>query len=115
VEVSEAEFEDLVGQALDTIPARLAHAMQNVAVFVEDEPPAGEPNLLGLYQGIPLTERDSGYAGVLPDRITIFRGPISRLSRTHEQIVEEVRVTVVHEVAHHFGIDDAELHDLGYG
>jgi predicted Zn-dependent protease with MMP-like domain len=114
VDVSAEEFEDLVGQALDTIPARLAHAMQNVVVLVEPEPPDDDPDLLGLYEGVPLTERDGWYAGVLPDRITIFRGPVLRLCSTYAEVVEEVRVTVVHEVAHHFGIDDDELHDLGY-
>jgi predicted Zn-dependent protease with MMP-like domain len=116
--VTPEEFDDLVGQALDGIPARLAAAMDNVVVLVEDEPP-GDPaddqsELLGLYEGIPLTERDGWYAGVLPDRITIFRGPILRRCSSREQVVEEVRVTVVHEVAHHFGIDDDELDDLGY-
>ena len=108
------EFEELVGRALDTIPARLAAAMDNVVVVVEAEPPDGQDGLLGLYEGIPLTQRDGWYAGVLPDRITIFRGPILRRCRTYEEAVEEVRVTVVHEVAHHFGIDDDELDELGY-
>jgi predicted Zn-dependent protease with MMP-like domain len=115
VEVSEEQFEVLVGQALDSIPARLAQAMQNVVVLVEAEPPDSDPDLLGIYEGVPLTERDHWYAGVLPDRITIFRGPITRMCDTYEEVVEEVRVTVVHEVAHHFGIGDDELHDLGYG
>jgi predicted Zn-dependent protease with MMP-like domain len=115
VEVSDDDFEELVGRALDTIPARLAQAMQNVVVLVEPEPPDSDPDLLGIYEGVPLTERDQGYAGVLPDRITIFQGPISRICHTYDEVVEEVRVTVVHEVAHHFGIDDDELHDLGYG
>jgi predicted Zn-dependent protease with MMP-like domain len=112
--VSEEEFDALVGRALDTIPAPLAAAMRNVAVLVEAEPPPDAPDLLGLYEGVPLTERDSWYAGVLPDRITIFRGPVLRRCSTYDQVVEEVRVTVVHEVAHHFGIDDDELDDLGY-
>jgi predicted Zn-dependent protease with MMP-like domain len=107
------EFEELVGQALDTIPARLAAAMDNVVVVVEAEPPPGQA-LLGLYEGTPLTQRDGWYAGVLPDRITIFRGPILRSCRTYEEAVEQVRITVVHEVAHHFGIDDDELDELGY-
>ena len=115
VEVSEEQFEVLVGQALDSIPARLAQAMHNVVVLVEAEPPDSDPDLLGPLRGVPLTERDDWYAGVLPDRITIFRGPIARMCDTYEEVVEEVRVTVVHEVAHHFGIDDDELHDLGYG
>jgi predicted Zn-dependent protease with MMP-like domain len=113
-QLTEAEFEELVGQALDSIPARLAAAMDNVVVVVEAEPPADQPGLLGLYEGIPLTSRDGWYAGVLPDRITVFRGPILRRARTYAEVVEEVRVTVVHEVAHHFGIDDDELDDLGY-
>ncbi len=115
MEVDEERFEVLVGEALDTIPPRLARAMQNIVVLVEPESPEEGPELLGLYEGIPLTERDGWYAGVLPDRITIFRGPILRRCSTYEEVVEEVRVTVVHEVAHHFGIDDDELHDLGYG
>jgi predicted Zn-dependent protease with MMP-like domain len=115
VDVSEAQFEELVGQALDSIPAGLARAMQNVVVLVEPEPPDSGMSLLGVYEGVPLTERDHWYAGVLPDRITIFRGPITRMCSTYEEVVEQVRVTVVHEVAHHFGIDDDELRDLGYG
>jgi len=115
LDVSEAEFEDLVGRALDEVPAELAALMDNVAVFVEDEAPPEDPDLLGYYEGTPLTERDSMYAGVLPDRIMIFRGPILRMCETAEEVVEEVRITVVHEIAHHFGIDDDRLHDLGYG
>jgi len=110
----EAEFESLVADALDTIPPQLTRIMDNVVVLVEDEPPPDDPDLLGLYEGIPLTERDSGYAGVLPDRITIFRLPILRMCQSADDIVEEVAITVVHEVAHHFGIDDERLHELGY-
>jgi predicted Zn-dependent protease with MMP-like domain len=112
--VTPEEFEDLVGEALDTIPTRLAKAMDNVVVVVEDEPPPDQPDLLGLYEGVPLTERDTGYAGFLPDRITIFRLPILARCRSHDEVVEEVRITVVHEIAHHFGIDDHELDELGY-
>ena len=113
--MSAAEFEDLVGRALDEVPPELATLMDNVAVFVEDEPAPEDPELLGYYEGTPLTERDSMYAGVLPDRIMIFRGPILRICATAGDVVEEVRITVVHEIAHHFGIDDDRLHDLGYG
>ena len=113
--MSAAEFDDLVAQALDEVPPELARLMDNVAVFVEDEGAPGEPELLGLYEGTPLTERDSMYAGVLPDRILIFRGPILRSCESAEDVVEEVRITVVHEIAHHFGIDDDRLHELGYG
>jgi predicted Zn-dependent protease with MMP-like domain len=115
LEISPAEFEDLVSQALDEVPPELARLMDNVAVFVEDEGPPDDPDLLGLYEGTPLTERDSTYAGVLPDRILIFRGPTLRMCSSREEVVDEVRITVVHEIAHHFGIDDDRLHDLGYG
>ena len=114
VDVSAGEFERLVEEALDSIPDELGRLITNVAVLVQDEAPPGE-DLLGLYEGIPLTERDGGYAGVLPDTITIFRLPILRLCRTREDVVHEVRTTVIHEVAHHFGIDDQTLHDLGWG
>ncbi len=113
--MEQAEFEELVADALDTIPPQLAQVMRNVAVLVEDDSPPGEPGLLGLYTGIPLTERGEWYSGVLPDTITIFRIPILRRCRTHDDVVDEVRTTVVHEVAHHFGIDDDRLDDLGYG
>ena len=116
------EFDELVADALDTIPAELARAMRNVVVLVEDEPSADarhaaghdEGELLGLYEGVPLTERDGWYSGVLPDRITLFRGPLLRRCSTREEVVEEVRTTVVHEVAHHFGIDDDRLEELGW-
>ncbi len=114
MEVGRAEFEELVSVALDGIPAELASLMDNVVVLVEDEPPADGPPLLGLYDGVPLTERDSGYTFLGPDRIFVFRGPLTRMCETSEELVEEVRITVVHEIAHHFGIDDDHLHDLGY-
>ena len=114
--LSDTEFEEAVGEALDTIPPELAQAMDNVVVLVEQEPPPEDPELLGVYEGTPLTERDGWWdAGSLPDRITIFRGPLERLCRTTEQLREEIAITVVHEVAHHFGIDDAHLHELGWG
>ena len=108
-------FEELVSQALDRIPSELTRVMDNVAVFVEDEPPADDPELLGLYEGTPLTDRGEWYAGVLPDRILIFRNPILGICEDEDHVVEEVAVTVVHEIAHHFGIDDARLHALGWG
>ena len=114
MEIGEQEFEGLVSEALDGVPAELAALMDNVVVLVEDEPPAEEPDLLGLYEGIPLTERDSAYTFAQPDRILVFRGPLTRMCETPEELVEEVRITVVHEIAHHFGIDDHALHDLGY-
>lgn len=110
-------FERLVGEALDSIPDGLYRFIDNVAVFVEDEAPGDDPGLLGLYEGIPLTERGEAYFGdaLMPDSITIFRLPILRLCETSEDVVREVRVTVVHEIAHHFGIDDDRLHQLGWG
>ncbi|GHG58234.1 hypothetical protein GCM10018779_23640 [Streptomyces griseocarneus] len=115
LEMTREEFEELVAEGLDRIPPELTRLMDNVAVFVEDEPPADAPDLLGLYEGTPLTERGEWYAGVLPDRITIYRGPTLRMCGSRDEVVAEVEVTVVHEVAHHFGIDDARLHALGYG
>jgi predicted Zn-dependent protease with MMP-like domain len=115
LEIGTAEFDDLVVEALDTLPPRLAALVDNVVVLVEDEPPPDDPHLLGLYDGIPLTERDSSYTFVPPDRILIFRGPLTRMCRDREELVEEVRITVVHEIAHHFGIDDAQLHAWGWG
>ncbi|MER6811106.1 metallopeptidase family protein [Spirillospora sp. NPDC000708] len=112
IEMSREAFEDLVGEALDTVPAELAAQMRNVVVVVEDDAP--ERGLLGLYQGVPLTERGDWYGAVLPDHISIYRREILRICDTEEQVVEEVRITVIHEIAHHFGIDDRRLHDLGY-
>ncbi len=109
------EFDGLVADALDSIPPELSRLISNCAVLVEDDVPAGSAPLLGLYEGTPLTERGSWYAGALPDRITLFRLPILRICRTRDEVVDEVRITVVHEVAHHFGIDDARLHELGWG
>jgi predicted Zn-dependent protease with MMP-like domain len=114
IDLSPERFEVLVGDALDSIPDALARSIDNVVVVVEDEDPE-DPDLLGLYEGVPLTEReDYGVGGGLPDRITIFRLPILDLCATEAEVVDEVRVTVVHEVAHHFGIDDQRLHDLGW-
>lgn len=115
LEMGEREFESLVGKAMDSIPEALLALIDNVAIFIEDEAPEDDPDLLGLYEGVPLTERGEHYFGALPDSVTIFRFPILRMCRTHEQVVDEVRVTVVHEVAHHFGIDDDRLHQLGWG
>jgi predicted Zn-dependent protease with MMP-like domain len=107
-------FEDLVSEALDLIPAGLAAAMDNVVVLVADRHPE-DPELLGLYEGIALTERDSSYGGALPDTVTIFRESLLEFCETEDELVEEVAITVVHELAHHFGIDDKRLHELGWG
>jgi predicted Zn-dependent protease with MMP-like domain len=114
VEMSAERFEELVSEALDTIPRRFMAAMSNVVVLVED---INDNNyhLLGLYHGVALTERTSYYSGVLPDRITIYRLPILRICHSEQDVVRQVGVTVVHEIGHHFGIDDATLHELGWG
>lgn len=112
VEVTPQRFEEMVGTALDSLPERLGALMRNVAVTVQHEP--GPVGLLGLYEGVPLTERTSGYGGVLPDRITIYRQAIGAICTTEDEVVDEVRRTVVHEVGHHFGISDKRLHELGW-
>ncbi|WP_212721679.1 metallopeptidase family protein [Nocardioides dongxiaopingii] len=117
MEMDRDAFEALVDRALDAIPDELASLVRNVVVLVEDEPPADEPaDLLGLYDGIALTERNDVMMGglELPDRIFVFRNPLLDYCDDEDQLTEEVRITVVHEIAHHFGIDDARLHDLGY-
>ena len=114
IDMSRERFEELVSDALDSVPAELLEMVDNCVVLVEDEPPADDPDLLGLYDGIALTERDSSYTMVSPDRIFIYRGPLTRMCESEDEVVDEVRITVVHEIAHHFGIDDDRLHDLGY-
>ncbi|HEU5144077.1 MAG TPA: metallopeptidase family protein [Dermatophilaceae bacterium] len=114
--LSDDEFEDAVSDALDAIPPELASMMDNVVVLIEGEPPPDDVDLLGIYEGTPLTERDGWWAaGALPDRVTIFRGPLERMCESPEELREEIAVTVIHEVAHHFGIDDERLHELGWG
>jgi predicted Zn-dependent protease with MMP-like domain len=118
--VSRARFEELVADALDSIPPDLAAHMDNVAVLVEDWPTreqlGGRPGtLLGLYEGVQLTDRSPlNYAGVMPDRVTIFRGPLCERSRDEAHLAHQIRITVVHEVGHHFGMDDARLRELGW-
>lgn len=114
IEMSVEEFEARVGEALDQVPDVLFSLIDNCVVLVEDDPPAGQPSLLGLYDGVPLTERDSQYAGVLPDRIYIFRNPMLQMCISAEEVIEEIHITVVHEIAHYFGIGDNRLHELGY-
>jgi predicted Zn-dependent protease with MMP-like domain len=107
-------FEQLVADALDEVPAELMALMDNVVVLVEDRNEE-EPELLGLYEGYALTERGWHYGGALPDRIMIYREAICDICSTAEEIKEEVAVTVVHEIAHHFGIEEDRLHELGWG
>ena len=114
VEMSRERFEELVSEALDEVPPEFARAMDNVVVLVE-EYNEETPDILGLYHGIALTERTSHYGGVLPDRISIYRRPILAMCEDEDEVVEEVLITVMHELGHHFGIDDARLHELGWG
>jgi predicted Zn-dependent protease with MMP-like domain len=109
---SEDEFDRLVEEAIASLPDDLGTFMSNVAIVVEDEPPAGLP-LLGLYQGIPLTRRTTSYSGVAPDKISIYRGPLERLTGGDpDRLREQVRRVVLHEIAHHFGISDERLREL---
>jgi predicted Zn-dependent protease with MMP-like domain len=114
VEMTQDRFEELVGEALDLIPPEFAAAMSNVVVLIEARHPES-PSILGLYHGIALTRRTSDYGGVLPDRIFIYREAILDVCHDEDDVIDEVAVTVIHEVAHHFGIDDARLHELGWG
>jgi predicted Zn-dependent protease with MMP-like domain len=113
--MSRERFEELVGEALDEVPGELLKVMDNVVILVEDLPSDGSLGLLGLYEGHALTDRGWDYAGVLPDRITIYRLPTLSVCSTETDVIDEVAITVVHEIAHHFGIDDHRLHELGWG
>jgi predicted Zn-dependent protease with MMP-like domain len=112
IEVTPEAFEQMVATALDGLPHELGRLMRNVAVVVD--PDGGPPGLLGLYHGVPLTARTSNYGWVLPDQITIYRQAICAICSSADEVVREVRRTVVHEVGHHFGIDDERLHELGW-
>jgi predicted Zn-dependent protease with MMP-like domain len=112
IEIAPERFEEMVATALDGLPEGLGRLMRNVAVTVEHG--AGPPGLLGLYEGVPLTSRTTQYAGVLPDRITIYRRAICAICESDEEVADQVRRTVVHEVAHHFGIGDDRLRELGW-
>ena len=114
MEMGREEFERLVDDALDGIPDEIARLIRNVVVLVEDDAPPDDPDLLGLYEGVALTERYGEPGVALPDRIFVFRRPLLAWCEDEQQLTEEVRITVVHEVAHHFGIDDDRLHELGY-
>ncbi|WP_255467186.1 metallopeptidase family protein [Raoultibacter phocaeensis] len=128
--MSDEEFEAVIEEALDSIPEKFIEALENVAIVMEDEPddyhletlesPDSlgasycDDELLGLYDGIPLTERGEYYDGDIPDVITVFKGPHERCFGSREQVVEEIGKTVIHEIGHYFGIDDARLHEMGY-
>ena len=123
--MTEEEFEEAVADGLDLVPDELLDLLDNVVILTRDEPDPsmlrpedydedGLPSLLGLYDGVALTERGDGWSMALPDQIFIFRGPLERWCETREELADEVAVTVIHEIAHHFGIDDERLHELGW-
>jgi predicted Zn-dependent protease with MMP-like domain len=112
VEVEPAWFEQMVGDALDGLPEEFGRLLSNVAVMVDQD--GGPPGLLGLYEGIPLTRRGTAYGLVAPDVITIYRRAICALCQTEQQVADQVRRTVIHEIGHYFGLDDARLHQLGW-
>ena len=114
LEIAPVAFDRLVEEALDSLPAEIAARVHNVVVLVEEQAPPEDPDLLGIYDGVALTERAANHAGDLPDRILLFRDKLLAMCDTPEQLADEVRITVVHEIAHHFGIDDARLDELGY-
>jgi predicted Zn-dependent protease with MMP-like domain len=113
VHMQPQRFDELVSDALDLLPPKLMAAIDNVVVLVESRH-RDEPDILGLYEGIALTERDSWYAGSLPDTITIYRDALLEMCTSEAEVIDEVAITVIHEIAHHFGIDDDRLHELGW-
>ncbi len=116
VAMTPAEFEQAVDDALDMVPDELLDLMDNVVILIEDDSPQGEPDVLGLYDGVSLTDRGADWGfGELPDRIFIYRNPTLKMCASADEVRDEVAVTVVHEIAHHFGIDDARLDALGWG
>ncbi|ACP33986.1 metallopeptidase family protein [Corynebacterium aurimucosum] len=113
-EVSEERFEEMVGEALDKIPDRFVNQMRNLVILVEEEHPEN-PELLGLYEGVMLTQRTASHTGYLPDTISIYRQPLQAISNSEEELAHEVLVTVFHEVGHYFGFEEERLHELGWG
>lgn len=112
--ITDAEFEAMVERGLERVPARFLEAVENCAFIVESETPPGQPGLLGLYHGVPATERRD-YAGAMPDTITIYQSSIVRIYKTRERVEEQVHRTLVHEIGHYFGLEEDELHALGWG
>ena len=113
-EVSEERFEEMVGEALDKIPDRFVDQMRNLVILVGEEHPEN-PELLGLYEGVMLTQRTASHTGYLPDTISIYRQPLQAISNSEEELAHEVMVTVFHEVGHYFGFEEDRLHELGWG
>jgi predicted Zn-dependent protease with MMP-like domain len=115
VDIAPDDFDRLVESALDALPDEVAQLVSNVVVQVADDAPAHDPHLLGIYEGVALTERAANHSGMLPDRILVFRRPLCEMCDSLDELRDEVRITVVHEVAHHFGIGEERLHALGLG
>ncbi|MDR1213602.1 MAG: metallopeptidase family protein [Propionibacteriaceae bacterium] len=115
VDISDDEFEDLVAEALDSIPPSFWERVDNLVVLIEPEAPESDPDLLGLYDGISLSERDTSYGMVLPDRVLVFRESLKRFSQNRADLAEQVAITVVHEIGHFFGFEDDDLDELGWG
>lgn len=114
MDIGEEDFYALVEEALATLPEELLDDLENVAIVVEDEPEDGS-EILGVYEGTALTERDSSWFGMLPDRVVLFRGPLSRMCEDEDDLFEEIAITLVHEIGHYHGIDEERLHELGWG
>ena len=114
MDIGEEDFYALVEEALATLPEELLDDLENVAIVVEDEPEDGSETL-GVYEGTALTERDSSWFGMLPDRVVLFRGPLSRMCEDEDDLFEEIAFTLVHEIGHYHGIDEERLHELGWG
>ena len=115
VQISNKGFDAAVDAAIDQIPDEFLELIDNVVILVENDPPAGDPDILGFYDGVPITERDSYYGMVPPDSITLYRNPLKAMCDTTEQLIEEIAITVVHEIGHYFGIDDEHLDEMGWG
>ena len=114
MDIGEEDFYALAEEALATLPEKLLDDLENVAIVVEDEPEDGSETL-GVYEGTALTERDSSWFGMLPDRVVLFRGPLSRMCEDEDELFEEIAITLVHEIGHYHGIDEERLHELGWG
>ena len=114
MDIGEEDFYALAEEALATLPEELLDDLENVAIVVEDEPEDGS-EILGVYEGTALTERDSSWFGMLPDRVVLFRGPLSRMCEDEDELFEEIAITLIHEIGHYHGIDEERLHELGWG
>ena len=114
MDIGEEDFYALVEEALAALPEELLDDLENVAIVVEDEPEDASETL-GVYEGTALTERDSSWFGMLPDRVVLFRGPLSRMCEDEDDLFEEIAITLVHEIGHYHGIDEKRLHELGWG